>query len=68
MRRSDRFHRSDPLFSWHLSLIANAMNASASIFEALSEVDSKYAKIADKEYDIVSIEVKKWFKKLAVSA
>lgn len=45
---------------------ANAMNASASIFEALSDVDSKFSKIADKEYDVVSTEVKKWFKKLAV--
>jgi len=43
------------------------MNASATVFESLSDVDSKFAKIADKEYDIVSAEVKKWFKKLAVS-
>jgi hypothetical protein len=45
---------------------ANAMNASANIFEALSDVDSKFTKIADKEYDSISAEVKKWFKKLAV--
>jgi hypothetical protein len=45
---------------------ANAMNASAHIFEALSDVDSKFAKIVDKEYDLISAEVKKWFKKLAV--
>jgi hypothetical protein len=43
------------------------MNASAAIFEALSDVDSKFVKIADKEYDGISAEVKKWFKKLAVS-
>lgn len=43
------------------------MNASAAIFEALVEVNSKFAKIADKEYDSLSAEVKKWFKKLAVS-
>ena len=46
---------------------ANALNASATIFEAMAEVDSKFAKYADKECDSVSAEVKKWFKKLAVS-
>ncbi|TFK79935.1 hypothetical protein K466DRAFT_504748 [Polyporus arcularius HHB13444] len=44
---------------------ANALNASATIFEAMAEVDSKFAKYADKECDSVSAEVKKWFKKLA---
>lgn len=44
------------------------MSTSATIFEVLAEVDAKFAKIADKEYDSVSTEVKKWFKKLAVSA
>ncbi|KAF8968174.1 hypothetical protein BDZ97DRAFT_1755568 [Flammula alnicola] len=46
-------------------IAANAMHASATIFEALSDVDSKFAKVADKEYEFVSTEVKKWFKKLA---
>lgn len=46
--------------------IANALNASATIFESIAEVDSKFAKFADKECDGVSAEVKKWFKKLAV--
>ncbi|KAK7033167.1 hypothetical protein R3P38DRAFT_2921141 [Favolaschia claudopus] len=46
-------------------IAANAMNASATIFDSLSEIDSKFAKIADKEYDGISAEVKKWFKKLA---
>lgn len=46
---------------------ANAMNASAAIFEASSDIDSKFAKIVDKEYDGISAEVKRWFKKLAVS-
>lgn len=46
--------------------LANALNASATIFETLSDVDSKFAKLADKEYDGVSSDVKKWFKKLAV--
>ncbi|KAH9902481.1 hypothetical protein C8Q73DRAFT_749665 [Cubamyces lactineus] len=44
---------------------ASALNASATIFEAMAEVDSKFAKYADKECDNVSAEVKKWFKKLA---
>ncbi|EIW57849.1 uncharacterized protein TRAVEDRAFT_150499 [Trametes versicolor FP-101664 SS1] len=44
---------------------ANALNASATIFEAMAEVDAKFAKYADKECDTVSGEVKKWFKKLA---
>ena len=47
---------------------ANALNASATIFESMVEVDTKFAKYADKECDSVSAEVKKWFKKLAVSA
>ncbi|KAJ6513200.1 hypothetical protein C8R45DRAFT_891156 [Mycena sanguinolenta] len=46
-------------------IAANAMNTSATIFDALSDVDTKFAKIADKEYDGISAEVKKWFKKLA---
>lgn len=47
-------------------LLGNALNASANIFEALAEVDAKFVKIADKEYDAISTEVKKWFKRLAV--
>jgi len=43
------------------------MNASAVIFDALSDIDAKFAKLADKEFDGISAEVKKWFKKLAVS-
>ncbi|KAK0204886.1 hypothetical protein DFS33DRAFT_706109 [Desarmillaria ectypa] len=46
-------------------IAANALGASASIFEALSDIDAKFAKIADKEYEGISAEVKKWFKKLA---
>lgn len=49
-----------------INLTANALNTSANIFEALSDIDHKFAKIADKEYDGISSEVKKWFKKLAV--
>ena len=46
--------------------LANALNGSAAVFEALLEVDTKYTKFADKEYDSISTEVKKWFKKLVV--
>ncbi|KAF8206371.1 hypothetical protein K438DRAFT_1817076 [Mycena galopus ATCC 62051] len=46
-------------------IAAHAMNTSATIFDALSDIDTKFAKIADKEYDGISAEVKKWFKKLA---
>ncbi|QRV75591.1 hypothetical protein RhiJN_03606 [Ceratobasidium sp. AG-Ba] len=44
---------------------ANAMQASAALFEALGEVDGKLAKLAEKEYDNVSSEVRKHFKKMA---
>ncbi|KAI0059208.1 hypothetical protein BV25DRAFT_1155638 [Artomyces pyxidatus] len=44
---------------------ANAFNASANVFEVLSDIDSKFAKFVDKECDGVSGEVRKWFKKLA---
>ncbi|KAG1739204.1 uncharacterized protein EDB91DRAFT_1053950 [Suillus paluster] len=44
---------------------ANAFIASASIFDVLSDVNVKFAKIANKECDGISSEVKKWFKKLA---
>ena len=48
-------------------MTANALSASATIFEAVSDVDAKFAKLTDKECDGISAEVKKWFKKLAVS-
>ncbi|TCD67074.1 hypothetical protein EIP91_000587 [Steccherinum ochraceum] len=47
------------------SIPASALLTTATIFEALSEVDSKFVKLADKECDSVSNEVRKWFKKLA---
>lgn len=46
----------------------NALQAAASIFEALADADARFAKGADREYDAISGEVKKWFKKLAVPA
>lgn len=45
----------------------NTLNTTAIIFETLYDVDTKFAKYVDKECDSVSTEVKKWFKKLAVS-
>ncbi|KAJ1308104.1 hypothetical protein OPQ81_002167 [Rhizoctonia solani] len=44
---------------------ANAMQASSALFEALGEVDGKLAKLAEKEYDHLSAEVRKHFKKMA---
>ena len=44
----------------------NALLASAAIFEALAEVDIKFVKIIEKEYDTISIELKKAFKKMVV--
>lgn len=45
---------------------ANALNTSACVFEAIYEVDTKFSKIADKEVDALTDDIKKWFKKLAV--
>jgi len=53
------------LIGW-LRSIASAMLTSANIFESLSDVDSKFSKIIDREYEVISNEVKKWFKKLSV--
>ena len=53
---------------WLFGGLANALGTSASVFEVLSDVDAKFAKLIDRECDAVSGEVKKWFKKLAVSA
>ncbi|TFY62184.1 hypothetical protein EVJ58_g4025 [Rhodofomes roseus] len=44
---------------------ANALSVSATIFDTLCEVDAKFVKLADKECDAISAEIKKWFKKLA---
>ncbi|TFY77861.1 hypothetical protein EWM64_g6151 [Hericium alpestre] len=43
----------------------NTFTVSAGLFEVLSDVDGKFAKLVDKECDTVSGEVRKWFKKLA---
>lgn len=48
-------------------MLANALNASATVFDSLCEVDTKFAKLVDSECEGISSEVKKWFKRLAVS-
>lgn len=48
------------------TMIGNALNAVAQLMETLAEIDSKFVKLADRECDDASNEVKKWFKKLAV--
>lgn len=48
-------------------MIANTLNASASIFEVMSEINTKFGQIADKEFDNINSELKNWFKNLAVS-
>lgn len=45
----------------------NALSAAALVLEALAEVDARFVKVADKECDAASSDLKKWFKKLAVS-
>jgi len=47
-------------------ILANVMLASANVFDSLSDIDSKFSKTLDKEYDMISDEVKKSFKKLTV--
>lgn len=61
--------------SFHLSYVASfdvllhvvsAMTGVAGVFEAIAEVDTKFMRIADKECEGVTADLKKWFKKLAV--
>ena len=46
-------------------MLGNTLAASAVIFEVMTDIDTKFGKIADRECDHISSEVKKWFKKLA---
>lgn len=46
-------------------IAGNALNVSAHIFDVLSDIDAKFAKIADRECGTISSEVTKWFGKLA---
>lgn len=45
----------------------NTLDVAAAIFETITEVDGKFIKLADKECDNLNNDVKKWFRKLAVS-
>ena len=36
------------------------------MLESLAEVDAKFVKVVDKECEVTSNDLKKWFKKLAV--
>lgn len=47
--------------------LENALNASAWILDSAADVESKYSRDASKEYEGLSAEMKKWFKRLAVS-
>jgi hypothetical protein len=46
--------------------LANAFGSCATLLEALSDVDNKFAKVSDKECEGLSSDIRKWFKKLAV--
>lgn len=41
-------------------------SAAATIFEGVGEVQSKFAKMCEREYEGLSSELKKWFKKMNV--
>jgi hypothetical protein len=43
------------------------LTITSGVFEALSDVDVKFAKIAGRESENIGNELRKWFKKLAVS-
>ncbi|KAG8934757.1 hypothetical protein FRC01_000438 [Tulasnella sp. 417] len=43
---------------------ANTFSAAATIFEGVGEVQAKFAKICEREYEALSSELKKWFKKM----
>ncbi|THH16387.1 hypothetical protein EUX98_g9305 [Antrodiella citrinella] len=47
------------------SIPASAFLTTATLFDSLSDVDSKFVKLAEKECDSISNELRKWFKKLS---
>lgn len=49
-----------------IALSANAFGASFNILEVLVDVNSKFAKLAERESRSIGSEFKKWLKKLAV--
>lgn len=48
-------------------VLENALSASAWVLDSLNEADSKYARAIEREYETLSADLRKWFKKLAVS-
>jgi hypothetical protein len=48
-----------------LMRVVNAFLCSAKIIEARLEVDAKFSKLADKECEAVTSDIRKWFKKLS---
>lgn len=48
-------------------MLENALSASAWVLDSLNEADSKYARAIEREYETLSADLRKWFKKLAVS-
>ena len=49
-----------------LSYQGDAFTAAAFMLESLADVDASFVKAADKECEMASTSLKKWFKKLAV--
>jgi hypothetical protein len=45
---------------------AKVFSASSLIFDSVSEVDSKYSKLVEREYENCTQDLKKWLKKLKV--
>ena len=61
-----KFLQKGPNLVCSMHVTGNALNVVAQLLDALAEVDTKFVKIADKECDEASNDVKKWFKQLAV--
>lgn len=49
-----------------VSVTSAAMNVVSGLLEGLADVDMRFVKVADRECEGASNELKKWFKKLAV--
>ena len=47
--------------------VVNAMSLISGLLDSLSDVEMRFVKIADRECESASSELKRWFKKLAVS-
>ncbi|KAG8906838.1 hypothetical protein FRB99_006013 [Tulasnella sp. 403] len=47
------------------STVANAFASAGAMFEILADVDGKFSRVCEREYEGLSAELKKWFKKMA---